>query len=443
MARYIQRIDNHPAGVETIRNIAVKVVDGPFGTQLKSEEYVEIGIPLIRVSDVRTGKILKDGLAYISTEKQADLIRSKVIPNDVILTKAGAILGYAAVFPEELIEGNITSHSVLIRCQSRILPQFLAYFLRSAPGQRQVYRWGNKATRPELNTQEVKRILVPLLSIEQQQKVIEVMQDGERRSEKLLSEAKQLLSSIDDCLLAELGITLPPEPENTLANRIFTAQRRELAGWRFDPYYFNIQFHALEQAIEAGSYSAVSLSHLFLSMNNGIDCRDFVEDGVPYVKVADVRAFEISPDKAQKIPVTAVPERGIVRKGELLLTRKGSFGIAALVDHNDSFAISSEVFRIELDNSKVSGEYLVTLLNSQLCQSQFDREKIGAIMGSLTQAALSRIHIPLPPLAKQKSIAEFANSIRLQSKQLVAEAENELETAKRRIEAMLLGEVEA
>lgn len=42
--------------------------------------------------------------------------------------------------------------------------------------------------------------------------------------------ASMLLADIDDYLVAELGITLPPEPENTVASRIFTTLRREVAG---------------------------------------------------------------------------------------------------------------------------------------------------------------------------------------------------------------------
>jgi hypothetical protein len=443
LVKYLQRIDNHPAGVEPIRNLAIKVVDGPFGTQLKAEEYVEIGIPLIRVSDVRTGKIAKEGLVFITPEKQADLSRSKVLPNDVVLTKAGAILGYAAVFPEELVEGNITSHSVLIRCYSKVLPQYLAYFLRSAPGQRQVYRWGNKATRPELNTQEVKRIHVPILSIDQQRTVISVMAEGEQRRDSLNVEARKLLESIDNYLLAELGITLPPEPVNTIANRIFTAQRRELSGWRFDPYYFGDKFHALEHALEYGLYPATSLGQLCLSINNGIDCRDFIDGGVPYAKVADVKPFAVDLGLAQTVPHAAVPDRGFVKKGDLLLTRKGTFGVAALVETDTTFAISSEVFRMGLDGGKVLGPFLVSVLNSSICQEQFDRQKIGAIMGSLTQVSLRRIRVPLPPLAKQKEIQRVVEGIRHQASSLRKQAETELENAKRRIEAMLLGELVA
>ncbi|MCY6987220.1 restriction endonuclease subunit S, partial [Acinetobacter baumannii] len=41
-------------------------------------------------------------------------------------------------------------------------PYYLSLFFKSEMGQSQIYQWGNKSTRPELNTGEVKKILVPV-----------------------------------------------------------------------------------------------------------------------------------------------------------------------------------------------------------------------------------------------------------------------------------------
>jgi len=422
------------------------IIEGAYGVLPPGDSYDQsLPIAFLRATEMKPN--LQIDLRSCHRVARDYMIRkARVHIGDVLLAVKGATIASpkcVAVIEQDIGETVINGSIFRMQFKPHVLPKFAAVVLDTSILKRQM-RLSLVANNgvDYLDKALINRLVFPVPVEAVQRKVIEIYELASSRFQSAQIKATQLLAGIDDYLLTELGITLPLGAENTIANRIFTAQRRELAGWRFDPYYFNIQFHALEQAIETGSYNTVSLSRLFLSINNGIDCRDFVEDGVSYVKVADIRAFEISPDKAQKVPECSVPERGIVRKGDLLLTRKGSFGIAALVEHIDNFAISSEVFRIELDNIKVSGEYLVTLLNSKLCQSQFDREKIGAIMGSLTQAALSRIHIPLPPLEKQKNIAEFANLIRLQSKQLVAEAENELETAKHRIEAILLGEVD-
>jgi len=153
------------------KKLVAKIVDGPFGSQLKVEEYQSSGIPLVRVGDLANGEVEESNLVYISPGKQAQLIRSQVLPGDVLLTKAGS-LGYAAVFPSKFNEGNITSHLAAIRCKENLLPEYLALYLRSPLGKRQLYRWGNKTTRPELNTDEVRKILVVKPPLEIQRSVV-------------------------------------------------------------------------------------------------------------------------------------------------------------------------------------------------------------------------------------------------------------------------------
>ena len=85
--------------------------DGPFGSDRTIDMYQESGIPFIRVKDVLPEGINTEELKYISQEKHESIIRSRVVPGNVLMTIAGR-LGTAAVFPETLIEGNITGHIV-------------------------------------------------------------------------------------------------------------------------------------------------------------------------------------------------------------------------------------------------------------------------------------------------------------------------------------------
>lgn len=71
-------------------------------------------------------------------------------------------------------------------------------------------------------------------------------------------------------------------------------------------------------------------------------------------------------------------------------------------------------------------------------QKQFDRVKIGAIMGSLSQEAVKSLRIPLPPLKKQKEIADYITAIRQQAQQLKDKTKELLALASREIENILL-----
>jgi hypothetical protein len=41
--------------VKTLKEVSKKIVDGPFGSSVKAEDYVENGIPFLRVADITHG----------------------------------------------------------------------------------------------------------------------------------------------------------------------------------------------------------------------------------------------------------------------------------------------------------------------------------------------------------------------------------------------------
>lgn len=436
---YLQELVAHNAGVAKVREIAHKVVDGPFGTQLKVEEYQETGFPLIRVSDVRTGVVREDGLVFISQEKQKQLLRSQVLPGDVILTKAGAILGYSAVFPNHLVEGNITSHSVLIRCKDAIFPQFLSYYFRSKPGQVQIYRWGNKATRPELNTQEVKRIIVPLLYHEQQLAIIDVMRKGEEESKCLEEKSKDSLASIDDYLLDALGITLPPEPENTIENRMFLAKRRKLAGWRFDAklhqtvfslYTNKYPMHFLKQ------YAFINPKTFFSGITDG-EMVSFV----PMESVSDEDGTIVEIQTREAIGLAGYTR---FKESDLLWAKitpcmeNGKSAVAEnLVNSYGYGSTEYHVFRPK--NNDLDVYYLHALFRMKRLRKAATRYFSGSSGHQrVDDAFFKRLEIPIPPLEKQEEISLHVYAIREQAKNLRREAEQVLEQAKCRVEEILL-----
>ena len=53
-----------------LENKPFAIVDGPFGTQLHSSEYVDDGIPLMNVNNIdKNGNFVFDNIKYISLEK--------------------------------------------------------------------------------------------------------------------------------------------------------------------------------------------------------------------------------------------------------------------------------------------------------------------------------------------------------------------------------------
>ncbi|MEI6444539.1 MAG: restriction endonuclease subunit S [Nostocales cyanobacterium ELA583] len=142
------------------------------------------------------------------------------------------------------------------------------------------------------------------------------------------------------------------------------------------------------------------------------------------------------------IPEFEITKNIALQEGNLLITRKGSYGISVIVDKLITNAIiSSEIFKIEFNTeAKLNPYYICAWLNSKAGQLYFDKIKTGAIMGHISQEVLGNIPIILPPLEKQNEIAENITTIREKAKLLQEEAKTELEQAKMEVEKMILEE---
>ncbi len=100
--------------------------------------------------------------------------------------------------------------------------------------------------------------------------------------------------------------------------------------------------------------------------------------------------------------------------------------------------------RIAVIESELDAEYLTALLNAyqrlkvffSLCTNWNNQSGVNIDL-------LRQLPIPLPNEEKQIAIAEHIRAIRKDAKRLHQNAQNELNAAKCRIEAMLLGEVTA
>ncbi len=435
-------------GYATIKHISTRVVDGPFGSDLKVDEYQSFGHPLLRVSNIRNGEIDGD-IVYISDEKQEQIKRSKVYPNDVILTKAGAILGYSAVFPEKLKEGNITSHLVTITCKDQINPYYLSHFFKSNLGQLQIYRWGNKSTRPELNTSEVKNIIITTPPLKIQSQIVEKLNLEHSIKKQKELEAQRLLDSIDDYLLGELGIELPEPEENTIKNRIFIRNLSEVSGDRFDPYPYQNKFKYLENKLKSMPIRVKKLKDIVSFFDYGLmPTQDYAfsdADGLPMIRVTNIKKdgyIDMSDIKYIKFDTPRLYQK-LVKANDILMVQCGNTtGKCAFVtEEYEGYTFGSFSFVIRGDRNYVDQKYLFNILSSIVVQEQLNKSlTITSVRPNTSKPDVLNFKIPLPPLEKQIEISEHITAIRNQAKQLQQQAKDDLEKAKQEVEAMILGD---
>lgn len=79
---------------------------GPFGNALKSSEYVEKGVPVLRGVNVNQGRFYDDGYVFITSQKADSLKKFESESGDVLLVHKGT-LGKIGLMPKKPNTRNI------------------------------------------------------------------------------------------------------------------------------------------------------------------------------------------------------------------------------------------------------------------------------------------------------------------------------------------------
>jgi restriction endonuclease S subunit len=162
------------------------------GTHERSN-YIDDGIPLLRVQNVLEDGILLNDLVYITEEEHNKLRRTALKPKDVLLTKDGRI-GTSTVFPEGIGEANLSAHVARIVLKDGVNPYYVSTFLNSYFGQVQIERKTKGIGSRGISLSQIKSIKIPIPPRKIQDKIAATMREAYKRRKEKLREADEIIS---------------------------------------------------------------------------------------------------------------------------------------------------------------------------------------------------------------------------------------------------------
>lgn len=153
------------------------IVDGPFGASLKTDEYIESGVPVIRINNIRERKFVNENFKYITEEKYEELKRSSVEKNDVLVARVGHTIGKACVFEQKFKALLSTTGVCKITCeQSKIHHGFLEALWANGSFQKYIKGFAKGAGQPYYNLTTIKAFEIIKPPLELQHRYIELSQ---------------------------------------------------------------------------------------------------------------------------------------------------------------------------------------------------------------------------------------------------------------------------
>jgi type I restriction enzyme S subunit len=139
---------------------------GPFGSRIKTENFVEVGVPVIRGSNLNALRLLDQDFVYLTEAKADELKAANARPGDIVITHRGTlgqvgIISSNARYPRYVVS---QSQMKLTLDVGKADPLFIFYFLRSPEGQHQLLANTSQVGVPAIAqpTSALKAIEVPL-----------------------------------------------------------------------------------------------------------------------------------------------------------------------------------------------------------------------------------------------------------------------------------------
>ena len=419
-AEYLVTKNSH----KKLKNFGDFIV-GPFGSTVKVEDYNLKGeAKYIRGKDVKNGFISDMDNAKILKEKYDALPHYHLVNKDVLITVVGT-LGNIAIYDKSFGPAIFSCKSTAFRT-TKINPEFIAVFLLTKYGNALLMRNERGAIQKGFNLPDLKNIPVPIFNDTFRKKVADLFDEsGSKKglAKKNYNEAKQIL-------LEALSLK-DYKPKHEIS---FDANLNEILGSkRIDAEYYQPKYKIVEERIRKVKHD--TLGRLFDFVKGfEVGGEAYREKGIPYLRVSNLEVLEldwsnpkfISEELFNQLKGDYQPQ-----KGEILLSKDGTLGIAHLVRDNIKSVHSSGILRLKLkDTKKLNLSYMTLVLNSILIQQQIDRDSGGAIIKHWRPDEVKNTLVPILDDDIQEQIAlklDESYRLRKESKELLEKAKKMVE----------------
>ena len=334
---------------------------GPFGSRMKSDCYVDSGVPVIRGTNI-TGSSKFDGnFVFITKEKAHTLGSSNVFDEDLVFPHRGSI-GEVGLVPKN--SHYVLSSSLMkLTCDtSKANPKFIYYFFKSDLGKHELLKNASQVGTPGIGQplSSLKACVLKLPPLAEQKAIAHILGSlddkielNRQMNETLEAMAQALFKSwfvdfdpvIDNALAA--GNAIPDELLERAEQRkgIEKKENSDIQDLFPDEFEFTEEMGWIPKGWGVRSLDEVAdyLNGLALQKYRPEDIDD---NYLPIVKIAQLR--EGLPNHDEKASINIKPEY-IIDNGDVIFSWSGSLlvdvwcgGKAALNQH--LFKVTSDKY---------------------------------------------------------------------------------------------------
>ena len=187
------------------------IIAGPFGSNLKVSDYIDNGVPIIRLQNIERNRFIEKDIKYISEDKAKELSYHSYNSGDILLAKLGDPIGKTCIVPDHFKPGIVVADVVRIRPSKNFNKIYLAYYLNSKHCIRQFQMGEIGTTRPRVNLSQIRNLKVKLSSIAEQTAIANILSSVDeaiQKADEVIKQTERIKQAILQKLLtAGMGHT--------------------------------------------------------------------------------------------------------------------------------------------------------------------------------------------------------------------------------------------
>ena len=341
-------------------------------------EFQEQGVNFLKIECFdENGGFIESKVGHISEECNEKLKRSQLKEGDLLFSIAGAI-GRVAIVTKEMLPANTNQALAIIRIvNEQIYLPYIRLILTSPIVIEQFERKKQGVAQLNLSLKDINEISIPLPSKEKQIELADLF----KKVVNIIYKKKEELLALDDLVRGRFV---------------------ELFGSIYDNKF---------------GYDMMTLQDVCEPIKDGthqtpIYTEDTVK-GYKFLSSKDVTSGKIDWNHLKYIPENLHDElykRVSPRKGDILLAKNGTTGIAAVVDRDEVFDIYVSLALLR-PLEMIVPEYLCSAVNAIETKHQFRSSLKGIGVPNLHLGEIKKTKIIVPPLDKQIAFADFVHQI--------------------------------
>lgn len=288
-------------------------------------------------------------------------------------------------------------------------------------------------TLPRLQTEDIENLRIPLPPLEIQNQIVKKMDKALEIKKQKEKEAKDLLESIDDFVLSELGI----EYEEIEEKKIFGLKISDLLdSKRLDVNFNNPKFIIHKNQIENWKYDLVKIWDNFQYINGfAFSSKDYCDEWTKLLTIKNITKTWVNFDNVTYLPENYLKKYNNfeIQKNDILFAMTWStIWKACIFEWEEKVLLNQRCWAIRTNTENPL--FLYTVLNLEFYKNEIFRNSWGWAQPNISHNEILDLEIPLPPLDIQEKIAKEVKSRIERAKKLEEEAREVFESGKREVE---------